>query len=294
VPAYLCGDAKRLRQVLINLLNNAVKFTEQGEITLTVRRIQEGPAAQPLLCFSVQDTGIGIAPEKIPELFQVFTQVDSSTRRRYEGSGLGLVISRQLVELMGGQIGVESVDGSGSTFWFTVQIKAATNGDERFLVPAHSITSAEWKEAPASSFSQAPIDKLLMANPEDTMQRRVLVAEDNLTNQKVVAAVLKKLGYQADIVQNGREAVEAFGTQRYDVVLMDVAMPEMDGMEATQQIRQLEEESATHIPIIAMTAHAMSDDRARCLASGMDDYLTKPIRLPDLVKAINQWSQRAA
>ncbi len=296
IPTLLRGDVGRLRQVLVNLTSNAIKFTQQGEIAVQVRLEAEQPNTGIALYFAVSDTGIGISSEKIPRLFNVFSQVDSTTQRKYGGSGLGLVISRQLVELMGGRIGVESVQGRGSTFWFTVLLQEQTleapkdeqarylNVTQQPALEKEGITQPHPIPAPAAGS--------VLAEEYTPQNRRVLVVEDNITNQKVVLAVLKKLGYQADVAHNGLEAVQAFSQHSYNMILMDVAMPEMDGLEATRRIRNLErlESGDPHIPIIAMTAHAMSDDRARCLAAGMDDYITKPIRLPDFVALVSQWS----
>jgi CheY-like chemotaxis protein len=262
VPAWLGGDAGRLRQVLLNLLGNAVKFTENGSVTLHVTMESDDPTAMTLR-FAVVDTGIGIRAEAQSRLFQAFSQADGSTTRKYGGTGLGLAISRRIVEMMGGEIGVTSAPGEGSTFWFTARFEHRTG-----VAPS------------------APV-----ATTETSLQGlRVLVAEDNPVNQKLAVALLGKLHCQADPVGNGREAVHALSLVPYDIVLMDCQMPEMDGYEATSCIRDIEAERGGHTPIIAMTANVMQGDRERCLAAGMDDYVAKPVRLDALRAALERWA----
>jgi CheY-like chemotaxis protein/HPt (histidine-containing phosphotransfer) domain-containing protein len=265
VPEFLRGDALRLRQVLTNLSANAVKFTRHGEVVVDVEQIgREGDKAS--LRFEIADTGIGIAAATIPTLFSPFVQADASTTRQFGGTGLGLAISRQLVEKMGGKIGVESQEGQGSTFWFTMQFDvtaprgqgAEMRCEERFRAPKRA----------------------------DASRPRILVAEDSRTNQLVAAEQLKKLGYEADVVANGREAVEAIKGGDYGLVLMDCQMPEMDGYEATRQIRQSVQ---GQIPIVALTASAMAPDKERCLSEGMNDYLAKPVELGSLAKMLVKW-----
>ena len=307
IPTRLRGDVGRLRQILLNLISNAIKFTEQGEVVVQVTLEPQQPPGGLALRFAISDTGVGIPSDKISELFQVFAQLDNSTQRRYGGSGLGLVISRKVVELMGGDIHVESKRGHGSTFWFTLILENQVEVNEQTLSetqPLHPTGERIAHRQPANLQPNAlpptkelPHDSAVQSNPPPNPQeRRVLVVEDNLTNQKVIIAVLKKLGFQTDVAHNGLEAIRAFETSTYEMVLMDVAMPEMDGIEATRRIRQLEQLSpvSSHTPIIALTAHAMSDDRERCLATGMDDYVTKPFRLPDLVAMIAQWSKKGS
>jgi CheY-like chemotaxis protein len=252
VPATLFGDGMRLRQVLINLLGNAVKFTERGSIEL---RIEPRDAADDriLLLFSVRDTGIGIAYDKQDQIFEAFRQADSSTTRKYGGTGLGLAISRRLVSLMSGQIWVESEPGEGCTFYFTAQ----------FGVPAP-------REAAAAS---APLE--------------VLLAEDNPINQRIAEALLVKAGHRVTIAGNGREAVDRAAAGRFDVILMDVQMPEMDGLDATRAIRALESSSGHRTRIIAMTAFDQDGDRERCLDAGMDAFLAKPIDHRRLSSSLN-------
>jgi PAS domain S-box-containing protein len=266
VPESLVGDATSLYQVLINLLNNAVKFTDCGDISVHVscRPLQSGKTE---LRFSVKDTGIGIPQDRMVGLFQPFSQVDMSTTRRYGGTGLGLAISKKLVELMGGTIWAESEIGKGCTFHFTIQLEGA--GPEQ---------CPEIREIPKKTSSHADIFGRL----------RLLLAEDNLVNQKVALLMLKKLGIKADVATNGLEVMQALERQTYDVVLMDVQMPEMDGFEATKAIRERWKEEKPHI--IAVTAHALEGDRKRCIEAGMDDYISKPVRLEELIEALGRYS----
>ncbi len=252
VPQTLVGDPIRLEQVIVNLLSNAIKFTEQGEVHLTITR--EPSCEGTVLQFQVRDTGIGIPADKQRIIFESFTQADGSTTRKYGGSGLGLAISKQLVRLMGGAMGVESELGHGSTFWFTARFAPHTPAAPPSLIPS------------PAPFACPPSQALT-----------VLLAEDNKVNQKVAAALLKKAGHRVQVVSNGREAVLESGRGGFDVILMDVQMPELDGIQATQMIRAREQVSGVHLPIIALTAHVMNGDRERCIEAGMDDYLSKPL-----------------
>ncbi|WP_459935845.1 PAS domain S-box protein [Desulfonatronum parangueonense] len=275
VPVHLCGDPLRLRQILLNLGGNAVKFTELGAVEISVEReyvstcrtetaSQEDPETV-FLRFSMRDTGIGIPEDMKDSLFSLFHQVDASTTRRFGGTGLGLAISRRLVEMMGGEIGVQSTVGQGSTFWFRVGFMVLGEGNA-----AASLLASE----PVHERFRIPLDA------------RVLLVEDNRVNQLVARKMLQKIGIAPDTAVNGREAVAAVRKQRYDLVLMDIEMPVMDGMEATGEIRRLEHSG---MPIIALTAHAVKGDRERFLAAGMDDYLTKPLRIEALVEKMNRW-----
>jgi signal transduction histidine kinase/ActR/RegA family two-component response regulator len=257
VPERVVADPLRLRQVLVNLLGNAIKFTETGQIV--VRLTPE--ANTEALRFSVRDTGIGIPREKQEHVFKAFTQADGSITRKYGGTGLGLTISSKLIHLMGGMIRLESEPGKGTVFDFVVPYRA-TNA-----VEADDAMSAEDSGAASSPM-------------------RILLAEDNPVNQKVASRFLEKNGHSICIASDGHAAVEAAGREAFDLILMDVQMPEMDGFHATAAIRTSERGSARHVPIIAMTAHAMSGDRERCLAAGMDGYVPKPLRLKDLLQAI--------
>lgn len=279
-PSTVVSDATRLRQILVNLLSNAVKFTENGEVVVSVVSSQLSVVQnnQQLMSyeiqFAVKDTGIGIPQDRMPRLFQSFTQVDSSTTRQYGGTGLGLAIGKQLSEMMGGRMWVESQVGLGSTFYFTVVVTSATNSDDSQFQP--DATSLQVHP----SVAQLPL--------------RILLAEDNVVNQKVALHLLQRIGYRADIASNGLEVLEALHRQSYDLVLMDVQMPKMDGLAATRYIRQKlpqasgQDAHPTRIHIIAMTANAMQGDREQCLNAGMDDYLTKPIRLGELVEALSK------
>jgi signal transduction histidine kinase/DNA-binding response OmpR family regulator len=412
VPTVLRGDPGRLRQILMNLVGNAIKFTDQGEVVMRAR-LAEARADTVLVRFEVSDTGPGLAPEACARLFQSFSQADSSTTRQYGGTGLGLAIAKQLAEMMGGSIGVDSTPGQGSTFWFTVRLvkplgntqtippgdidlkgqrllivddnatnrtilqhqvaawgiraDSAPSGqlalemlhraamrDEPYdlalldmqmpgmdglelahtikadpalatlpLVMLTSITHLGHEElaqqagiaayltkpvrqshlfdcltlvkgtapravAASSQITQPLIDRYRLAHVKAQNQPRILVAEDNLINQKVAVRLLEKLGYKADVAANGNEVVEALTRTPYAAVLMDCQMPHMDGFEATVAIRQ-REGSTRHTPIIAMTAGAMQGDREKVLAAGMDDYLSKPVKPDDLASMLRRW-----
>ena len=259
VPEMAIGDPGRLRQILMNLVGNALKFTNQGEILVHVMRLHEDT-----LQFSVSDTGIGISPEKQQTIFEAFVQADTSSTRQYGGTGLGLAIVSQLVALMQGRIWLESKPGSGSTFYFTAPFTRATDVAVRDAAQRN-------EERPATM----PVGKL-----------RILIADDNLVNLRLARSLLAKQGHSAVAVGSGREALAALEQQNFDLVLMDVQMPDMDGFETTRAIRARERVSKAHLPIIAMTAHAMSGDRERCLAAGMDSYVTKPVDAAKLFTAI--------
>jgi len=413
VPSRLQGDPGRLRQILVNLVGNAVKFTDRGEVVLRVV-VADTMDDGFLVRFEIRDTGPGIPPEGQRRLFQSFSQVDSSTTRRYGGTGLGLAISKRLTELMGGQIGVESTPGQGSMFWFTTRLeqpispavdseprtdlrglrvlvvddnatnrmilreqlrgwglqastaedgphalallRAARQAKEPFevvvldmqmpgmdgielaravsqdpelaqvrLVLLTSLAQHEDREAaqrvgilacltkpvrPSRLFDclatvtvkagDRPVEKTPADSPEEdrsptagvTGRGWILVAEDNPMNQRVATLLLKKLGYRSDVVANGREAVEAVARVPYDLVLMDCEMPELDGVEATREIRAGEAGGERRLPIVAMTANAMPRDRERCIAAGMDDYLTKPVAVDALRGMIEHWMPR--
>jgi PAS domain S-box-containing protein len=274
VPAALAGDPGRLRQILVNLLSNAVKFTEKGEVSVRVT-LQEEQEDSVRLRFEVADTGIGIPADARTHLFQAFFQADGSTTRKYGGTGLGLKISKQLVELMGGTIDVRSDPGGGSTFWFTAcfsrQTTGSTDGKKQDSSAGETV-----QEIPASSD----------AGP--ALLLRVLIAEDNIVNQKVALRMLTKLGCRADVVTNGQEAVDALRAVPYDLVFMDCNMPEVDGFTATKMIRE-NESNDKHTVIIAMTANALKQDRDKCLAAGMDDYVSKPVTQKALAVLLNVW-----
>jgi PAS domain S-box-containing protein len=266
--APVVGDAGRLRQILLNLLSNAVKFTPAGEVVVCCDEV--GRDDQYVwLRFMVTDTGIGIAPEAQDRLFQPFAQAEATTTRRFGGTGLGLAISRRLAEAMGGRIGLHSTPGQGSCFWVELPFEPSS-------------------EATPDAVVEAAVDA---TGTEPAQDYRVLVAEDNPVSQLMTAEMLKRLGYQVDVVGNGREAVNALLARPYDLVLMDCNMPVMDGYEATSAIRT-REQGQGRIPVIAMTASALKGDRERCLAVGMDDFLSKPVRLQDLRKKLSSWLRK--
>jgi|HubBroStandDraft_6_1064221.scaffolds.fasta_scaffold80385_2 two-component system sensor histidine kinase/response regulator len=259
----LVGDPTRLRQVLLNLLSNAIKFSEEGSVLLEIAQTSEIDD-EVEISFSVHDTGIGMSEEAQEKLFQSFTQADTSTTRKYGGTGLGLAICRKLVELMGGTIEATSTLGKGSTFSFSLQ-----------FTKQKSFVSID--RAPTAVSGLSPATQTT-ADPASANGTRILLAEDGKTNQMVAVQVLKKLGYTADIALNGREAVEAWRHKKYDIILMDCNMPEMDGYEATRKIRELEaERNLKPTQIIAMTASVMMEDRELCIAAGMNDFTTKPV-----------------
>lgn len=268
-PNRFHGDPSRIRQILLNLLGNACKFTLEGWVELSYEvEILDGPLHR--VRFSVRDTGVGISPGAQDKLFHPFTQADSSTQRRFGGTGLGLSISKQLVELMGGEIGFESAEGQGSRFWFNVPLVAVEG-------------------RPMGKQGVLEIDEHVALGP--TRKLRILLVEDNIINQKVALKMIEKMGHQVDCTGNGLEAVKALQDLPYDLILMDCQMPEMDGFEATCAIRQMKGESGK-VPIIALTANAMKGDRERCLAAGMDDYLSKPIDRPKLKRVIDSWGAK--
>ena len=270
VPMALVGDAVRLRQVLLNLIGNAIKFTPQGGIVVSA---EMADAAESRLHVAVRDTGIGIPRDKQDKIFQAFEQADSSTTRQYGGTGLGLAISSRIVQIMDGRMWVESEPGNGATFHFTVRLAPAVET----VMPG---VQAELALAEAAN-------QRASGDPQfDQPKLRILVAEDNRINQKLALAMIRKMGHQAEVAGNGAEALLKWKNGGFDLVLMDVQMPEMDGFEATKNIREQERVADQHIPIIAMTAHAMSGDRELCLAAGMDDYVSKPVSRDHLQAAI--------
>jgi signal transduction histidine kinase/ActR/RegA family two-component response regulator/HPt (histidine-containing phosphotransfer) domain-containing protein len=270
VPGRLCGDPGRVRQVLRNLLGNAVKFTEKGRVT-ALFELAEKSESEVVLRLRVRDTGPGIPPAYLPHLFQPFTQAESATTRRHGGTGLGLAVVRRLVELMGGTVEVSSTPGEGSEFTCTVRLAEAAPEDEA-AVPAPG---------------PEPAPRVRRDRP-----LRVLLAEDNLVNQRVTRAQLQRLGCDVDVVGGGREAIAAVSRRRYDVVLMDCQMPDVDGYDATREIRA-REGGAPGVPIVALTANALRGDRERCLAAGMDDYLAKPADLASLREALDRHARAA-
>jgi PAS domain S-box-containing protein len=291
VPTALRGDPGRLRQVLTNLVGNAIKFTERGEVSVRAEldaETDEGARVR----FSVSDTGIGISESAQRKLFQPFTQADGSTTRKYGGTGLGLSISKQLVGLMGGEIGVTSEPGRGSTFWFTARFEkrrraTAASLLTQTLADAHGPQADETRAASVETNTNLRETRAGSKDARADSAKRILLAEDNAVNRRVAARQLQKLGYRSDAVVNGREAVEALARAAYDLVLMDCQMPEMDGYEATAEIRR-REAGARRTPIVAMTANALEGDRERCLAAGMDDYVSKPVKPEELTRVLSR------
>lgn len=295
VPSLVSGDAGRLRQILVNLIGNATKFTESGTIRVTINRSDdakvpvdqevEQKVAQELveLHFAVSDTGIGIHHEHIGSLFDSFSQTDTSTTRKYGGTGLGLAITKHLVTMMQGQIWAESTPGKGSTFSFTVRLEPTSathrNGSTRYATESES-TNERLIQSPDSAISSA-------------ISPAILIAEDNIVNQKVALRYLERLGYSADIVSNGVEAIEAVSRQRYNLILMDAQMPEMDGLEATRQIRRLLSEQDQPL-IVALSASVLESDKHKAVDAGMDDFLSKPLQLDELNSVLQSLPKRNA
>ncbi|NCA77583.1 MAG: response regulator [Alphaproteobacteria bacterium] len=291
VPKCLIGDPVRLKQILINLTNNAIKFTNRGHVEVSVETIEinshPDPAIQMFLSdeflnaptnfgnkvilkFEITDTGIGIPPEEQENLFNEFAQLENPLMKRYEGTGLGLSISKNLTTLMKGKIGVRSTQGQGSTFWITLGFEV---GDEAVIQKiGNGIPTPRKKLRPL----------------------RILLVEDNLLNQKFAMTSLKRAGHHVELAENGKIAVDLYKERPYDLILMDIAMPIMDGIEATRIIRNLERGNRK-IKIVAVTAHVMMTDRERCLAAGMDEYLAKPYRPSDLLAILDNlnWDQNA-
>lgn len=263
---YFAGDPGRIRQILLNLLSNAIKFTPKGAVIFR-SSIQSETPDETLFRFEVEDSGIGIPKDALSRMFMAFSQADASMTRRFGGTGLGLSICKKLVEMMGGEIGVTSVEGKGSIFWFTIPMKKSSMEPEVELKV----------ETPAPDLETR------------ALTGRILVAEDNFINQRVALGMLEKLGYKAVAVASGVEVLDTLRDMSFDLILMDCQMPEMDGYQATSLIRSSTSLSNVNIPIIAMTANAIKGDKERCLAAGMDDYVSKPVSLDKLSLVIKKW-----
>jgi CheY-like chemotaxis protein len=266
-PTGFVGDPGRIRQVLVNLLGNAIKFTHEGSVAIIVE-CGERVAGRARMTVTVEDTGIGVRPEHIDRIFEEFTQADVSTTRVYGGTGLGLSISKGLVTLMGGEIGVRSSPGVGSSFWFALGLET---GDE-----------------PAREEGALPGDE----DVRDTGRYglRVLVVDDNAVNRLVAQRLLECLGCSVVTAESGRESLEVLRGTSCDLVFMDCRMPGMDGFQATAAIRELEAESGRRVPVVAVTANALEGDRESCLEGGMDDYVAKPIGMADLRAVLERWA----
>jgi PAS domain S-box-containing protein len=285
LPDVLCGDVLRLKQILINFIGNAIKFSERGQITVRARAIEEDSLSL-LLRIEVSDQGIGISPEQQSRLFHAFTQADDSSTRKYGGTGLGLTISKRLAKLMSGDVGVVSEAGIGSTFWVTVRLRRAVEGQ---VIDSHQSAKATTVHAAAA------IEQFV--TPRETLTRdfrgnRVLVAEDDPLNQEVAVCLLEAVGLAPVVANNGQEALELARNGSYALILMDMQMPVMNGVEATRAIRQLPGMSA--IPILAMTANAFDEDREECLAAGMDDHIGKPVDPDPFYAILLRWLKISA
>ena len=273
VPEFVVGDVTRFRQILLNLVSNGIKFTEAGSVSVVVglTSISDNTCE---ISISVKDTGIGIEKDKLERLFKAFSQADVSTTRRYGGTGLGLAISANLVKLMDGQLGVHSEPGNGSDFYFSIKTPVATES-------AIFENRATWVELPETEHLMPKLNPGL----------NILVAEDNAINMKIINKMLEKLGYRADMATNGREVISAFEHKFYDIVMMDVQMPVMDGVEATGILVEKFRNQSKKPVIIALTANALKGEKEKCLDAGMDDYLSKPFQLSDIRDLIAKWGK---
>jgi PAS domain S-box-containing protein len=262
LPEAVLGDESKIQQILNNLISNAVKFTDMGEIRIRILEVEEQEGAFDVT-IAISDTGIGISAEELLRLFKPFSQVDSSITRRYGGTGLGLSISKELAEMLGGSITVESEKGRGSTFYFTVRVKKPDRDKSALYNPC------------------------ICGNGRMAKQYNILLAEDDTVNRIVINRMLEAAGHSVTVAATGKEAVDIFKEKTFDIILMDIQMPELDGVEATRLIRGIEKEAGSHIPIIALTAHAISGDREKFLSQGMDGYISKPVHMKDLINTIN-------
>lgn len=282
LPKSIVSDGQRIRQILANLVGNSVKFTPPGgSVALEVRRISRSLDID-LVEISLSDNGIGIPEDKIKSIFEAFSQVDNTLTRKFEGTGLGLTICRQLLKLMRGDIWVESNEGKGSTFTFRIPLhEGVGNIEELPPLPINDTYVLEKRILEMGKISN-----------EEPKGIRVLVSEDNQVNQKVISHILRRLGWEAIVVANGSDAVDAYHNKPFDLVLMDCQMPIMSGFDATKAIRAKEQQTGKHIPIIAMTALALDEDRKKCISAGMDDYISKPFGAHEVRIKLLEWGRR--
>lgn len=291
ISNFIIGDKARLRQILINLVGNAIKFTTKGHILISITK-NKNAGSNDELQFAVKDTGIGITEEQINRLFKAFSQADSTTYGKYGGTGLGLAISSRLVALMGGKIWVTSEPGEGSTFYFTIKTNFADghekiNEEVRQEITYEKYLPEKIGKKTEDHFIIEPVKKLAEQIPV-----KILVAEDNEVNQKVIEIILSRLGYQPFIVSNGLAVLEIMGKEKFDLIFMDVQMPELDGLETTQEIVKILPHGKRPI-IIAMTAFAMEGDKQKCMDAGMDDYISKPVKIEEISEMISKWASDA-
>jgi CheY-like chemotaxis protein len=263
----LLGDATRLQQALLNYATNAIKFTEAGTVTLRLEQVGENEQGI-LLRFEVQDTGIGILPEQQARLFSAFEQADNSISRRYGGTGLGLAITRKLAQAMGGEAGVSSVPGEGSTFWLTVRLRRSTAAD-----------------AARTEIGQEEAADIVLS--KNFAGRRILLVEDEPVNREITLAMLDAIGLVADTAEDGIHALEKVEASDYDLILMDMQMPRLDGLATTGRLRAMSRTAA--VPILAMTANAFAEDKMRCLEAGMNDFIAKPVNLETFYATLLRW-----
>jgi PAS domain S-box-containing protein len=278
VPEWVQGDPVRLRQVMTNLIGNAIKFTPKGSVVVRVSCVN-GSGDRADVRFEVRDTGIGIPSDKLDHIFKAFAQADASTTRRFGGTGLGLAICTRLVQAMGGTLLVRSQSGLGSEFYFSLSLPRRDGPEADATAPRFESDKA------AVTDGDIAVQCSLV---DEKRPLRILLAEDSRMNQVLAIGILQREGHVVTLANDGQEAIDAFRRQAFDLILMDIQMPEVDGLQATAAIRELEAAAGGHTPILAMTAHALTGDRERCLAAGMDGYLSKPIRLKDLVSAIKE------